>query len=158
MTRDTTIYVSERIEPTESLKRAANASMGSIVIVRPAAPTQRLLVKDALTHLGALRRGDDRFDLAVLACDERSDWAAMHTRALIARSLLQLIAPGGRFLLEAPRGFAHRPVLLALLEALAQLAPRGDVSYGVEFEASVLVPGVPFCEGQRRISPAADAN
>ena len=158
MTRDTTIYVSERLEPTECLRRATSTSPGSIVIVRPEAPAQRLLVRDALAHLSALRRGDDRFDLAVLACDDRADWAAMHTRALIARALLALIAPGGRFLLEAQRGFAQRTALLALLEALAKLAPRGDVSFGVEFEASVLGVGIPIGQGGARIRPSLDMN
>ena len=158
MTRETTIYVTERDELTDGLRRVESSTQGSLVIVRPEAPARRLLVRDALTHLGALRRNDDRFELAVLACDARADWNAMHTRALIARALLVLVAPGGRFLIEAPRAIAHRPLLLALLEALAQLAPRSDVAFGVEFEAPMIGGGPAFVEGSHRVVPASGAN
>jgi hypothetical protein len=153
MTTNATIYVSEKLGASDGLRPPFAGPPGSLVIVRPEAPTQRLLARDALTHLSVLRRSDDRFDVAVLACDSRADWPAMHTRALIARALLALLAPGGRFLLEAPHGFAHRPLLLALLEALAQLAPRGDVSFGIEFEPSPLDSSAPFI-GRPRRTPA----
>jgi len=156
MTTTSTIYVSEQIDTSD--RRGTRSTPGALVIVCPTAPTRTLFVRDALSHLGTLHRNEDRFDAAVLACDARSDWSAIHTRALIARALLALIAPGGRFLLQAPHGFAHRPMLLALLEALAQLTPRGDVSFGIEFGASVISDGTSVRDARGQSPTAQDVN
>ncbi len=131
MTTISTIYTWEHAPSDAAAGRL-------LVIVSPRQTTRALVVRDALTHLAAIRNEDDRFESAVLACDTRCDWPSMHTRALVARALLALVAPGGQFLLHAPQGFPERPLLLALLEALTQLSPRGDVSFGIQFDAALV--------------------
>lgn len=74
---------------------------------------------ESLAAIEAVRQRGERCSRATLSCDGRSDWSAMHCRALISRALLTILEPDGVLTLQAPPGALDMRVpLVALADSL----------------------------------------
>lgn len=117
-------------------------------------------IEEMLETIHDLQRHHRVFTRATLRCNHLADWAAGHSRALVARSLLTLLPPrGGTLVLEAPaEAPAVHSQLVSLCGSLSELYGAHEIAIVTQDRVlPTLRPGLAFAgtskEG-RHVIPA----
>lgn len=103
-------------------------------------------VEEMLASIHDLQRHHRLFTRVTLRCNHVADWAAGHSRALVARSLLPLLPPhGGTLVLEAPADApAVHAQLVSLGGSLSELYGAHEIAIVTQDRLPTLRPGLAF--------------